>query len=211
MSAATGDQALVAAAAVQLGQVLRASARARTVMLTAAYRIAPAVGHEGTPPELSLCGSLLVQAALMAARSGDDRAAAGLLDEAAGMAAQVGDGHDHHRTSFGPTAVELARVAAAVRLGNGGDAVAHHETATAREGWRWLPVEHRAAHLLDAARAYLQTGGPTNAARVLVQAHGIAPAEVRHRPAARSVVAQVARDPYAPATLAQLGISLGVV
>jgi hypothetical protein len=116
MSAATGDRVLVAAAAVQLGQVLRASAGARSVMLAAAYRIAPYDLDAGPPQELSLCGSLLVQAALMAARAGEDRATVELLDEAAEMAARVGDGHDHHRTGFGPTAVELARVAAAVAI-----------------------------------------------------------------------------------------------
>ena len=55
----------------------------------------------------------------------------------------------------------------------------------ARDAWRWLPAEHRAAHLLDAARAYLQADDPINAGRVLVDADRIAPAEIRHRPAAR--------------------------
>ncbi|MEU5934273.1 helix-turn-helix domain-containing protein [Micromonospora sp. NPDC047187] len=211
MSAANGDRVLVAAAAVQLGQVLRASARARSVMLAAAYRIAPDDFDESAPAELSLCGSLLVQAALMAARAGDGRAAADLLDESAEMAARVGDGHDHHRTAFGPTAVELARVAAAVDLSDGREAVALHEAATSREGWRWLPVEHRAAHLLDAARAYLQTDDITHAARVLLWADSLAPAELRHRPAARDVVAQMTRDPDAPATITHLASDLGVV
>ncbi|TDB79872.1 XRE family transcriptional regulator [Micromonospora sp. KC721] len=211
MSAAAGDRVLVAAAAVQLGQVLRASAGARSVMLAAAYRIAPYDLDAGTPQELSLCGSLLVQAALMAARSGDDRAAGELLDEATEVANRIGDGHDHHRTAFGPTAVELARVAAATALGDGRSAVSWHEKATGRDGWRRLPVEHRAAHLIDTARAYLQTNEPTNAARLLVQADTIAPAEVRHRPAARAVVAEAARDPDAPTTITQLATNLGIV
>ncbi|WP_245712606.1 helix-turn-helix domain-containing protein [Micromonospora nigra] len=210
MSAATGDRVLVAAAAVQLGQVLR-TAGARSVMLAAAYRIAPPDLGAGDPHELSLCGSLLVQAALMAARAGDDRATSELLDDAADMAALVGDGHDHHRTGFGPTAVELARTAAAVASGNGREAVAWHEKATSRDGWRWLPVEHRAAHLIDTARAHLQTDDPTNAARLLLQADSIAPAEVRHRPTARKVVAQAARAPDAPGTITQLALTLGVI
>ncbi|MBG6100504.1 transcriptional regulator with XRE-family HTH domain [Micromonospora vinacea] len=206
MSAAAGDRVLLACAAVQLGQVLRASARAGTVMLAAASQIAP-----GTPQELSLRGSLLVQAALIAAGAGDDRAVGELLDEAAKLGVQVGDGNDHHRTAFGPTAVELAQVAAAVELGDGSQAVARHEEAIGRDGWRWLPVEHRAAHLIDAARAYLQTDDPANAARVLLRAERIAPAEIHHRPAVRDVVAQVARDPDAPATITQLAFNLGVL
>ncbi|MFI2667498.1 helix-turn-helix domain-containing protein [Micromonospora carbonacea] len=213
MIAGTGDRLLVAAAAVQLGQVLRASGQwrvARSAMLAAAYRIAPPVIEFGPPPELSLCGTLLVQAALAAAGDGDDAAAADLLDEAAAMAARIGDGHDHHHTGFGPTTVELARVAAAAEGGNSADAVARHEKATTRDGWRWLPVEHRAAHLLDAARAYLRTGDPIGAGRALMEADRIAPAEIRHRPAGRDVLAQIARDPAAPTMLVHLAVTLGV-
>ncbi|WP_233219563.1 helix-turn-helix domain-containing protein [Micromonospora sp. RP3T] len=210
MAAATGDRLLVAAAAVQLGQVFRASGRAReaeAATLTAAYRIA---SEDGSPGALSLCGTLLVQAALAAARRGDDRAAADLIDEAAGMAARVGEGHDHHRTAFGPTAVDLARGAAALDLGNASEAVGWHEKATARDAWRWLPVEHRAAHLIDAARAYLQADDPARAGRVLADADRMAPAEVRQRPAAREVLAQVIRDPRAPTTIVQLAAALGL-
>ncbi|MER5701002.1 helix-turn-helix domain-containing protein [Micromonospora sp. NPDC002296] len=213
MATATGDRVLVSAAAVQLGQVLRASGRtraAKSATLAAAYRIAPPDPDDGTPAELSLCGTLLVQAALAAARHGDDQATADLIGEAADMAARVGDGHDHHRTAFGPTAVDLARAAAALELGNAHDAVAWHEKTTKRDAWRWLPVEHRAAHLLDAARAYLQADDPANAGRTLIDADRTAPAEIRHRPAGREVLAQVARDPHAPATIIQLAAALGV-
>ncbi|MEU8420245.1 hypothetical protein AB0C15_05155 [Micromonospora sp. NPDC048835] len=206
MSAAAGDRVLLARAAVQLGQVLRASARAGPVMLAAASQIAP-----GAWEEMSLRGSLLVQAALIAASAGDEQGVDDLLNEAAELAVQVGDGHDHHRTAFGPTAVELARVAAAVDLGDGPQGVSRHELAIGRDGWRWLPVEHRAAHLIDAARAYLQTDDATNATRVLLRAERIAPAEIRDRPVARDVVAQVARDPSAPAMITQLAMNLGVL
>ncbi|WP_233513698.1 helix-turn-helix domain-containing protein [Micromonospora craterilacus] len=213
MLAATGDRDLVAAAAVQLGQVLRASGRAREakpVMLAAAYRIAPPVIEYGTPSELSLCGTLLVQAALAAAQYGNEPAATELIDEAASMAERVGDGHDYHRTVFGPTAVDLARVAVAVESGDARDAIAWHEKATKRRGWRWIPPGHRAAHLLDAARAYLHADDATNAARVLIEAERTAPAEIRHRPAARNVLAEIARDPRAPTTITQLAATLGL-
>ncbi|MGY3519923.1 helix-turn-helix domain-containing protein [Micromonospora sp. PTRAS2] len=213
MLTSTGDPVLVAAVTVQLGQVMRASGRVRSALstaLAAAYRIAPPDPDDASPAELSLCGTLLVQGALAAARHGDDRTVADLLDEAAAMAARVGDGHDHHRTAFGPTAVDLARVVAALDLGHAHDAVTWHEKSIARDGWRWLPAEHRAAHLLDAARAYLHADDPARAARALAEAERVAPAEVRHRPAARDIVAQVARDPHAPATVVQLAAALGV-
>ncbi|MDI5938675.1 hypothetical protein BSA16_15060 [Micromonospora sp. Rc5] len=106
--------------------------------------------------------------------------------------------------------MELARAAAAMEWGDSGNAVARHEKATARDGWRWLPAEHRAAHLLDTARAYLQTGDPVNAGRVLMEADRIAPAEIRHRPAGRDVLAQVARDPAAPMIIVHLAATIGV-
>ncbi|WP_238424056.1 hypothetical protein [Micromonospora parastrephiae] len=211
MSAAIGDPVLLACAAVQLGQVLRASARAKSVMLSAAYRIAPADPNDGTPQELSLCGSLLVQAALTAARAGNDRDAVGLLNEATEMAVRVGDGHDHHHTAFGPVAVDLARVAAAIELGDGKRAVTQHEKVVEREGWRWLPLEHRAAHLVDVARAYLQLGDVITAARSLLLVDNIAPSEIRHRPAARRVVTEVAQRADAPTTITDFAIGLGLV
>ncbi|BCL15524.1 helix-turn-helix domain-containing protein [Micromonospora sagamiensis] len=213
MITATGDRVLVAAAAVQLGQVLRVSGRlrvAKSVTLTAAYRIASPVAEFGAPAELSLCGTLLVQAALAAAHDGDDRTAVELVDEAAEMAAWVGDGHDHHRTGFGPTAVELARIAVAVERGDVEEAVARHEKVITRDGWRWLAAEHRAAHLIDIARAYLHADDPVSAGRILMEADRIASAEIRHRPAGRDVLAQVARDPAAPPTLIHLAAALGV-
>ncbi|RIV34157.1 helix-turn-helix domain-containing protein [Micromonospora radicis] len=209
ISVAAGDRLLVACAAVQLGQAL--PARARPVMLAAAYRIAPSDLDDGTPEELALCGTLLLRAALMAAGSGDERATVDLLDEAGEMAAQLGDGHDHHRTAFGPTAVELARTTAAVELGDVRQAITLHQRVTKRDGWRSLPVERRAAHLIETARAYLHTAAPGAAARVLLQADHIAPAEVRNRPAGRATVAQVARDPDAPTTITELARALGVI
>ncbi|MEU6025307.1 helix-turn-helix domain-containing protein [Micromonospora sp. NPDC047134] len=213
MAVATGEAVLVAAAGVQLGQVLRATGRARSalaVLRAAAYRIAPPDLDGGPPAHLSLCGTLLVQAALAAARHGDEGATAGLLEEAAELAARVGEGHDHHRTGFGSTAVAAARTLAATQLGDVGGAVAWHERTIRAAGWRWLPAEHRAAHLIDAARAHLQAAEPVDAARLLLEADGTAPAEVRHRPCAREVLAQVARSPYAPATVIRLATAVGV-
>ncbi|SCG64123.1 helix-turn-helix domain-containing protein [Micromonospora humi] len=213
MLAAADDRELVSAAAVQLGQVLRALGRvreARSVLLGAAYRITPPVIDDAAPAALSLCGALLIQAALAAAQDGKEAAAGELIDEAAGMAEQVGDGCDHHRTGFGPTAVDLARAAAAVEVGDARAAIAWHDKAIARPGWRWLPAEHRAAHLLDVARAHLHAGDASNAARMLSEVERTAPAEITSRPVARRILAEVVRDPRAPTTIAKLAATLGV-
>ncbi|WP_341717995.1 hypothetical protein QQG74_30070 [Micromonospora sp. FIMYZ51] len=191
--------------------MLRGSARVRSVLLAAAYRIGPSGCDAAVVGAVSLCGALVVQAGLVAARCGEERASGELLDEAAEMAVRVGDGFDLHRTGFGPTAVELARVTAAVELGDGSVAVARHRQAIRRGGWGVLPVEHRAAYLIDAARAFLQAGDPANAARMLLNAERLAPYEIRRRPVGREVLAEVARDPKAPAMIAELALSLGLV
>ncbi|MER5454433.1 helix-turn-helix domain-containing protein [Micromonospora sp. NPDC002389] len=213
MTIATDDAELVAAAAVQLGQVLRATGRsgsAVSAMRTAAYRIVRADLDGDQPAQLSLCGTLLVQAALAAARQGDERATASLLDEAADLAARVGDGHDHHHTAFGPTAVAVARAVAALELGDSGEAATLHQEVVRRDGWRWLPAEHRAAYLLDATRAHLHGDDPAHAARILLDADQTAPAEVRHRPAARDLLTQMIRHPDIPMPIIRLATTLGV-
>ncbi|GAB3075783.1 hypothetical protein GCM10027186_34990 [Micromonospora schwarzwaldensis] len=111
---------------------------------------------------------------------------------------------------FGPTTVMLARAHTALDLGAGHDAVAWHEKACTRDGWRWLAAEHRAGHLVQAARAYLQIDQPARAGRALADAAHLAPDELRHRPHARAVLSEVVRSPHAPVTVIQLAATLGV-
>ncbi|MEU7979454.1 hypothetical protein AB0B63_13070 [Micromonospora sp. NPDC049081] len=91
-----------------------------------------------------------------------------------------------------------------------GEAVHRHEQVIRREGWRLLPAEYRAAYLVDAARAYLQVGDLFGAGRVLVDADGIAPAEVRCRPVARTVIAELARGRPSGAGVARLATLVGL-
>ncbi len=203
VAAAGGDRVLAASAAVSVGQALRALGRDRlalAVTTAATRRLAPASVH----------GALLIQGALAAAGCGDAGRSAELVERAAALAAGHGGRDDPHRTSFGPVAVELARVVAAVELGEAGAAVARHERAVGGEAWRGLPAEYRAAYLLDVARAYLMVGDLHGAGRTVVEADGVAPAEVRCRPVARTVLAEVARAHPAPAGVARLTRVIGL-
>ncbi|WP_370518925.1 helix-turn-helix domain-containing protein [Micromonospora sp. AMSO12t] len=187
VAVAGGDAVLAGAATVAVGQALRALGRDRLALvatLAVARRVAPA-----SEP---VHGTLLIQAALAAAGCGDTGRSEELVERAARVAARVA-GDDLHRTGFGPDAVEAARVVAALERGDAGEAVRRHEQAVRQEAWRRLPAEYRAAYLVDAARAYLQVGDLCGAGRVLVHADAVAPAEVRCRPLARTVVAEVAR------------------
>ncbi|MEU4337972.1 helix-turn-helix transcriptional regulator [Micromonospora lupini] len=209
MTAAGDDPALAATAAVSVGQALRASGRDRlalTATLTAANRVRP----QRSPGEWAVGGALLLQAALAAAGCGEHRRADELADRAAGVAAHLRGYDDQHRTSFGPVAVELARVLVAAQRGDADEAVHRHVSVVRRDAWRRLPAEYRGAYLLDVARAYLQVGDLRGAARALVDADSVAPAEVRCRPLARTLIADVARAQPAPAGVARLATLVGL-
>ncbi|MEV4719719.1 helix-turn-helix domain-containing protein [Micromonospora noduli] len=212
---------------------------ALTAALTAANRITPAPAHSrdhevdgpfedqsdrqphdhrgggrGEPQrsagEWAVGGTLLLQAALAAAGGGESRRADELIDRAAGIAAGLRGYDDMHQTSFGPIAAKLARVVVAAQRGDAGEALQRHSTLVRREAWRRLPAEYRGAYLVDVARAYLQMGDVRGAARALVDADSVAPAEVRCRPLARTVIADVARGHPAPAGVARLANLVGL-
>ncbi|SCF18908.1 helix-turn-helix domain-containing protein [Micromonospora chokoriensis] len=164
----------------------------------------------GSPGEWAVGGTLLVQAALAASGCGEYRRADELIERAAGVAASLRGYDDTHRTSFGPVAVELARVLVAAQRGDAAEVLRRHSSVVRREGWRRLPAEYRGAYLVDVARAYLHLGDVRGAARALVDADSVAPAEVRCRASARTVIADVARAQPAPAGVARLATLVGL-
>ncbi|MEU7932785.1 helix-turn-helix transcriptional regulator [Micromonospora echinofusca] len=205
---ATDDARLAALATVPLSQALRAVGRRRSAMetaLVAARRLPPHdpagdARRDGAPP---LRVTLLLQAALAAAGRGDERRAAGLLDQAATAAGTVAD-------DAGRASVEAARILAEVAVGDVPAATVRHERLVAGAQWRWLPPEHRAAYLFDVARAQALAGDVPRAGRALLDAERTARGEVHDRPAVRDLVAAVARSPAAPPDLSRLAATLRV-
>ncbi|TCB98502.1 hypothetical protein E0H26_09000 [Micromonospora zingiberis] len=183
---------LTATGTIAVAEALRALGHHR-LALSAALTVAD------TTDDHTVRGSLFLQAGLAAAGDGDRRNARDLLEHAAALADRQVDGTDPHHTGFGPVAVALARSLAAHRLGDTIEAVRRHEHAVRGDGWGRLPPEQRAAALADAARAYLDTGDPAAAGRALLDADRTAPAEVRSRPVARTLLAEVIqRGPHRP-------------
>ncbi|WJK35266.1 helix-turn-helix domain-containing protein [Solwaraspora sp. WMMA2065] len=206
-----------AAAAIPLAQALRALHRSTLAMqaaLTAVPLIDPATTDHPAPDDHALAGTLLIEAALAAATGNDPTTAHQLTDHADTLAASISH-HQRHpdnsdtTTAFGPTAVALARAHLAAALGNPHQAITHHQHATAGHGWRELPTEHRAAHLIDITRAHLDTGNPTAAARAIITADQIAPAETRTRPTAHALVATLLRAGPTP-DLTRLATTIGL-
>jgi len=216
IATAAGHPRHTAAAAIALTQALRALHRptlATQAALTAVPLINPAATDDPAPDDQALAGTLLIEAALAAATGNDPATAHQLTDRADRHAAAS---HDQRRpdhggitTGFGPTAVALARAQIAAALGDPHQAITHHQRATTGHGWRELPAEHRAAHLIDITRAYLDTGNPTAAARAIVAADQIAPAETRTRPVAHAVVATLLRAGPTP-DLTRLATTIGL-
>ncbi|MFY1576753.1 helix-turn-helix domain-containing protein [Verrucosispora sp. WMMD703] len=222
---AGGDALWAGAAAISVGQALRAAGRERlalTSTLDAAVRLVPLSPAAGTPDPTpgatAVGGTLLLQAALAAASCGEARQAGQLLDRAAALAdasperagSERSAGEDAQRTCFGPVVVESARVLVAVERGEAAEAVCRHEVVIRRDGWRRLPAEYRGAYLVDAARAYLLAGDLLGAGRMLVAADAVAPAEVRSRSSARTLLAEIARGRPAPAGVARLSTLAGL-
>ncbi|WDZ87842.1 hypothetical protein [Micromonospora cathayae] len=205
---ATNDPTTVAAATVPLAQALRCDDRPRYALetaLVAAHRLMPAAADGGPagPAGAALLGTLLIQAALAAAERGDEDGVRTLLDQAAELPRESGAGDG----GFGPAAVGAARVVAEAALGDVAAAAVRHEQLIAGERWRWLPPEHRAAYLVDVARAYARVDDMFPAGRALLLAERTAPGEVHDRPPVRTLVATVSRSPAAPPAFTRLTIS----
>ncbi|MFV2017894.1 helix-turn-helix domain-containing protein [Micromonospora sp. LOL_023] len=212
--ATAGDDPLLAtAAAIPLGQALRGLGQSRLAMaatIAAAHRLTASANGIADIEHKPLYGTLLLQAAVAAAGCGDTTAVTDLIGQAAAVAGQVEDGQDHRQATFGPAAVDCARVSAAVTLGDASDAARRHPAIIRRNGWLRLPAEHRAAYLVDAARAFLHIGDLVAAGRTLVDADRLAPAEIRCRPTTRSVIAEIARSGPGSAGVGRLAAALGL-
>ncbi|MFG1882333.1 hypothetical protein [Micromonospora sp. NPDC049102] len=154
-------------------------------------------------------GALLIEAALAAATS-SDVTAAGELTERAARLADDANCHDHDGIAFGATPVDLARALIATWSGDHHLAVLRHRRAIGANGWHLLPAEHRAAHLIDIARAHLNLGDAGAAGQALVNADRIAPAETWTRRVARESLAAALRAGPTAADVARLVAAIGL-
>ncbi|MDX3165996.1 helix-turn-helix transcriptional regulator [Streptomyces scabiei] len=196
------DPVIMGLAACHLSDAMTHSGQApaaTSFAVAAAGRLTPDLLTSGADG-LSVLGTLYLKAAMAQANAAeaaaDTRAAASVpvyLDQADEHVARLGDETEPSSfgprtwTSFGPTNNRLYRVAAAVQLSEGGDAVAVAEGIPAPDRAA-LPRERRAHHLVDLARAYQQAGRREKAVDTLLEAEREAEEEVRCRPRTRQLV-----------------------
>ena len=178
--------------------VMTSSARIVTHVLMDAHRyhdaeaLARRMGEKlsaawSSPPHdaLAVYGSLLLRAAIAAARGGNASSADELLCEAEHAGRRLGADGNLRWTAFGPTNVRLHQVNVATALGNAGDALKH---AMAVQFDKIPITERRAAFLIDVAAAYLQWSKHEQAYRALCAAERLAPEELAGRPAVQQLI-----------------------
>lgn len=212
VSQRAGDDLLSGMATFRVGLALLAMGRPRSALeisVSVASRLAPSGGHSERP-RLSVFGMLLLLGAMAAAKLADPATTEDLLRGAEEAADALGADENHYWTCFGPTNVQLHRVAAAVELGDAGNAVNLHRVPP--EGFAALVPERRIHYLLDLARGWAQVGDINRAGEMLVEGDRLAPTELRSRPVAREILGDVIRrsqgDP-SPA-LCELAAQVGV-
>jgi transcriptional regulator with XRE-family HTH domain len=209
------DPLLAGIATYRVGSALLALGRARPALevnVNIANRLATGQGDPSASPErISVYGMLLLNGAMSAARLGDSATVRDLVAGAEEAAVELGGDFNHYWTCFGPTNVQLHKAAAAVELGEGRAAVETHERINP-EGFASLLPERRAHHYLDIARAYTQIGDVERASELLLEGDRLAPSEIRCRPIAHEVLADVLRRTRGtpPAPIAELAEHMGV-
>ena len=187
---AADDPIRQAGACWNLAQVLLADHQAegtQDVAMRAADQLQPLIGQDNKDA-MALRGSLLLVAAIAAARHGDGWAARDRLHQAAPLAKQTGE-RNTCWTAFGPTNVAMHAVSIEVETG---EAVEGLRLAERVEHNRSPSIERRVAFLVDHAKGYQQRRDYASALLVLQTAEVEAPEDVRYRPAAHQVLRAVA-------------------
>lgn len=207
------DELLTGVATFRVGMALLALDRARPALeinVTAANRLSPD-GRGVDEERLSVYGMLLLQGAMAAAKLGDQSTTGDLLSAAEEAADWLGADRNHYWSCFGPTNVQLHRVAAAVEMGEGRYAVDAHERIRA-EGLAALVPERRVHHMVDMARGWAQMGDVARAGEMLAEGDRLAPAELRSRPVVRELLGDVLRrsNGTPPPAVSELAAQVGV-
>lgn len=206
-----GDLSLLGAAGFRIANALLSMGRVEPA-LHMLDGLANRLSVEGNDEaRRALYGHVLLQAAMAAAALGRHSTVRDLIAEAREAARFVDVGRNHYWLAFGSANITAHEVAALVALGEGGLAVeaanAADPTAVAR-----MRRERQAAFLVDVARGYSQWGKREEAVRTLLEAERVASREVRCRPLAQTLVADLvhrARGPV-PSDLVRLAARAGV-
>ena len=163
---------------------------------------------KAAPEVLSLYGAMHLVHAVVKGHEGNRAEARTHLDLAEEIGGRLAQDRNDFDTEFGPTNVQLHRVAVAVDLGDAGEALEVAANVDASH----LSPERQARFLVDVARAHTQRRQIGEAVAALTEADRLAPEHVRAHHQARAtlqdLLAQAGRRP--PAGLAELARRAGL-
>ena len=186
------DDPLVLASAARAGtHALLASGRYDDAMdlgLTAAKFLSEHM-NEDDPEALSLLGMLYLRTAAASARHDDRSTTTELLGLASAAAERLGRDANHWFSAFGPTNVELHRMATSLDLGDLAYVVEHAPRVSADH----MPLERAVTFDVDTAYAQSLLARDEEALQVLLDAEARAPQLVRHSTRVRETVRSMQR------------------
>jgi hypothetical protein len=181
---AVGQYAAAVRMTEQAADYLRDELAQRSPQVSPLFAALTDAGHEPNADLMSVYGTLFLTGAMAAARNEDRSTVRAFLAEADAIAAQLGRDANRVWTSFGPTNVAIHRVATAAELGDMQVAVDLGPQVDASA----LPVERRARHALEVARALSSWNRRDQALTVLLNAELLAPEQVRYHFLSRQLV-----------------------
>lgn len=211
----THDLTLIGNAALRVVHALFATAHAEDgidLVRAAADRLNPHLATAG-PAFASAYGMLLLKGSIAAAQLYQAAAVRDFQDEALSVATTLGDRYNENWLAFGVTNVRIHQVSALADMQAGGRVIeAAHMIQ--RDDLLRLPRERQAAHALDVATGYLQSGKRDEATNTLLDADQFAPQEVRCRSITRQLITDLMhsypRTSSAPVGLTKLARATGV-
>ncbi|MET9404636.1 helix-turn-helix transcriptional regulator [Streptomyces sp. NPDC002935] len=139
---------------------------------------------DATPDFLSIYGTLFLAGSMAGARAEDRSTVREFLTEADQAARRLGRDANHMWTAFGPTNVDIHRVATAAELGDMQVAV----DLGPRIDTSNLPTERRTRHNIEVARALSAHNRTDDAVAMILEAESWAPEQVRSHYLARELV-----------------------
>ncbi|AAR29744.1 transcriptional regulator [Streptomyces phage VWB] len=192
-AAARSADPLVEATAAYVRTETFFAARAHAVGLAALEQAIERTPAPTSRTEAAARGALHMRAAVIAGRAGDIGAADTHIDNARGLADQVGREGTYLGTAFGPDSVRAHEVSLAVSLGP-----EHVDRALAvATAWKpptSMPAERRSGVYIELARAQDWAGLHRDAFESLRVARAAAPQHTREHPWAREVATGLRRQ-----------------
>lgn len=193
---ATGDPALIAAAAWNVCGILVSSGEVADSLDLARRTISHCKpGDDASPEHLSAFGALHLVSVIAAARDSKAPTAWDMLERAGKVADRLGTDRNDFHTSFGPTNVSMHGVHLAGEEGDAAEALRLADDVTVPEPGGVLPLERTTRYLVEVMHAHRLTGDDFGTLYMLNKIMKASPEEIRYFPLVREAVQTLLKRP----------------